>query len=269
MNPREIRSKLYYVLGHWEKGNIYDYYLDEDQSIRGGYNLSSKGTKWEGESEYVQDELNGWGVLLKDKKVIEISGGPGYFAKELSPVSRKWVVTEYSQVSAERMRNILGLEAIKFDFNSDDLSKIVDDTFDIVLLRHCINFCSDIRKFLGSIKRVIHKDTVIYCSFTQPTFASCLRWSVDDYTFPILYHPETIQKLFAEEGFIAFGKKEQGTRHWIYGGYWMTGGVHWGHVMTSPVTIPYYFLNRFKNIDVSTREKNLAMIFRKNPDARW
>lgn len=237
--------------------------------MRGGYASTSRGTKWEGESEYVQDELNGWGVSLKDKKVLEISGGPGYFAQELSSVAKRWVVTEYSAASAERMHSLLGLEAVKFDFNADDPSEILRDTFDIVLLRHGINFCLDIRKFLASLKRVIHEETVIYCSFTQPTLASCLRWSLDDYTFAIMYHPETIQKLFAEEGFIAFGKKEQGTRHWIYGGYWMTGGVHWGHVMTSPVTIAYYFLNRFKNIDVSTREKNLAMIFRKNPDACW
>lgn len=269
-NPTGIRGQLYHVLYRAEEGDeIYDYYLDESQKARGGYSLSSKGTKWEGESEHLLGELLEWGVTLNDKKVLEISGGPGFVAQELLSECRKWMVTEYNQSSVEKMKKVLGLDVIKFDFNTDNLCELVDDTFDLVFLRHGINYCTDARKLLSSIKKIIHKDSLIYCSFTQPTLASCLRWSLDDYVFAVLYNPETIQKLFAEEGFISFGKREQGTRHWIYGGYWMSGGIHWRHVMASPFTIPYYFLNRFKNINTSPREKNLAMIFRRNPDACW
>ena len=270
MNPTKMRAKIYYALyNKSDVDTIYDYYLDETQEARGGFSLSSTGTKWEGESQSVTNELKEWDVSLKDKNVLEISGGPGYFAKELSPFCKRWVVTEYSQISADKMRDTLGLETIKFDYNSDYLPALIDETFDIVFLRHGIDFCLDIRKFLMSVKKVIHKDSVIYCSFVQPTLASCLRWSLDEFTFPIMYTPETIQKLFAEEGFVAFGKREQGSRHWIYGGYMMTGGIHWDHLLASPLTIPYYFLNRLKNINISAREKNIAMIFRKNPDACW
>ena len=266
MNPTGLRARIYYAIYKSEDANLYDYYLSESQDVRGGFSLSSTGTKWEGESQSVINELKEWDVTLEDKNVLEISGGPGYFAKELSPFCKRWVVTEYSQVSADRMREIFNLDAVKFDLNSDDLAESVDETFDVIFLRHCINFSVDIGSFLVSLKKIIKPNAVIYCSFTQPTLASCLRWSLDDYTFKILYNPETIQKIFAEEGFIAFGKKEQGTRHWIYGGYWTLGGIHWGHVLASPFTIPYYFLNRLKNINISAREKNSAMIFRKNPN---
>ena len=53
------------------------------------------------------------------------------------------------------MKNKLNLDAIKFDINSDDISNLVDDTFDIIFMRHCINFCLDIKKFLKSLKKII------------------------------------------------------------------------------------------------------------------
>ena len=264
IKPISIRGKLRYALFRNGTDTFYDYYLEESQKVMGGFSLSSKGTKWEGESEYVLKELQDWNINIKDKKVLEISGGPGYFAKELQQNCKRWTVSELSELSVNRMKNKLNLDAIKFDINSDDISNLVDDTFDIIFMRHCINFCLDIKKFLKSLKKIIHKDTVIYVSFSQPTLASCMRWSLDDYTFLVLYNPETVQKLFAEEGFIAFGKREQGTRHWIFGGYWQTKNINWGHVAASPMKIPYYIINKFKNINTSSREKNLAMIFNKN-----
>jgi ubiquinone/menaquinone biosynthesis C-methylase UbiE len=154
---------------------------------------------------------------------------------------------------------LLNIEAIKFDFNKDDIGELLEDRFDIVLIRYAINFCLDIRKMLSSLKRVLNEDAIIYVSFVPPTLGTCLRWQLDDYTYLILYNPETMARLFAEEDFIAFAKYDHGSYHYLKG----------RHKKFFPLLIPYRIANSFKDINRELIQKNLVMIFRRNPNFSW
>jgi 2-polyprenyl-3-methyl-5-hydroxy-6-metoxy-1,4-benzoquinol methylase/predicted RNA-binding Zn-ribbon protein involved in translation (DUF1610 family) len=237
-----------------DKEAFYDYYLEDNQ-----VNATAKGTKWEGELDSLTKELLKFGISLKDKKVLDISGGPGFLAQDLKNICKEVVVTEYSQVSVERMKNILKLKVLKFDYDSDEISKIINDKFDIVLIRYSINFCKDIKKFLSSLKKLLHNDSIIYVSFVPPTLGVCLRWQFDDYIYNVLYSPETLARLFSEEGLIAFARYEQGRYYYLSG----------RHFRLFPFIIPYRFLNQFKNCNKDLYQKNIVMIFKKNPNANW
>ena len=57
---------------------------------------SAAGTKWESEYDALILKLDELGISLKDKSVLDISGGPGFLVKRLQDVARRAVVTEYS-----------------------------------------------------------------------------------------------------------------------------------------------------------------------------
>ena len=73
------------------------------------------------------------------------------------------------------MKTNLMIDAVRYDFNRDKLRQVVDGKFDIVLIRHAINFCKDIRELALELKQVVKPDGIIYVSFVVPTIPSCLR----------------------------------------------------------------------------------------------
>lgn len=248
-------STLFFLLNRQkDKEDFYDYYLENNQM-----HVSAQGTKWEGELDSLTKELLKFDISLKDKKVLDISGGPGFLAQELKNICKEVVVTEYSQVSVDRMKNILKLDVFKYDYNSDEINRIINNQFDIVLIRYSINFCQDVKRMLSSLKKILHNDSIVYVSFVPPTLGVYLRWQFDDYTYHILYDPETLARLFAEEGLIAFARYDHGSYHYLSG----------RHFRLLPLMVPYQFINSRKNCNKELIQKNLVMIFKKNPNAVW
>ncbi|MFA6129457.1 MAG: methyltransferase domain-containing protein [Candidatus Omnitrophota bacterium] len=237
-----------------DKDAFYDYYLGDNQ----GQGIVRR-TKWEGELESLTKELSRFDISLQNKRVLDISGGPGFLVQDLKNICKEAVVTEYSQVAVDRMKDLLKVNAVKFDYDTDKIGKVVNGKFDIVLIRASINFCLDIRKMLVSLKNILHQDSIVYVSFTPPTLGACLRWQFDDYTYHILYNPETLARLFAEEGLVAFAKYEMARYHYLRG----------RHLRFLPLMIPYQIINSAKNCNRELMQKCLVMIFRKNPSAAW
>ncbi|MBW3595861.1 MAG: class I SAM-dependent methyltransferase [Planctomycetes bacterium] len=235
--------------------DYYDYYLAGAETGR----ATAHGTKWEGETERLTQRLADLGVDLRGKSVLDLSGGPGFVAQELSQICRKVVVTEYSRLAVERMRKHLGVDAIRYDYNCDDISELVEEKFDVVLIRWSINFCLDIRGMLASLKQCLNEGAVVYVTFVPPTLGACLRWQFDDYTFLVLYHPETMARLFAEEGLLAVARKDEGAYSYLQGPR---------HKVLSPFVFPYRIVNRLKMCNQEVSQKNLAMLFQWKPAAQ-
>ena len=175
--------------------DLYDTYLDDGK-------VDSSGTAWEGISSQLMEEFESYGLSFSDKNVLDVSGGPGYVIKELSQHCNKAVVTEYSPSTVRRMSEILGMESYQYDFNKDRISDVVNDKFDVVLIRHSINFCKDLNKMAASLKAVLNEGAVVYLTFVPPTLASCLRWQMEDYIYHVLLKTETVKKIFMNEGFV-------------------------------------------------------------------
>lgn len=106
---------------------------------------SSKGTKWSGRLQTLKAQLNKVGAGFDGNVVLDISGGPGFLAKELEGVAAQAVVTEYSEVAVKGMSEYLGVRSVRYDFNRDRLSELIDDIFDVVLV-NSLNFCTTVNR---------------------------------------------------------------------------------------------------------------------------
>ena len=185
-----------------EGSTIYDYF---GKVLRNGV----AGTKYENEWQFYEKIFVKHHIDIKDKKILDISGGPGFFTKNLSENAQRAVMTEYNQTSVELAKEILGIEAYRFDLNTDTLDAIFDEPFDVILMRGaCINFCNDLDTYLESLKQIMHPDTIVYVTHCPAKLGPCLQWQLDDYTYNYLFNPETIVRAFTAAGFRVSGQKE-------------------------------------------------------------
>ncbi len=175
--------------------------------------LSPAVTKWRTETRDLIAELAGQGLDLAGKSVLDISGGPGFLARDLGAVAREVVVTEFNAAAVAGMVQHLGVKAVKFDYNSDDLASVTSGSYDVILIRYSINFCFDLRRFARSIKSVLTPGGIVYIAFIAPSLGFLLRWQHDEYTVNRLYTSETMARSFVQEGL----RLETRYRHHGYG----------------------------------------------------
>ena len=101
----------------------------------------------------------------------------------------------------EIMIQQIGVDTITYDANKDDISKLVNDYFDIILIRSVIGHIDDLEKFINQIKKIAHKDTVVVLTFHTPNLQAGIIFGYDDYTFGCFYDSKFVQKLFEKENF--------------------------------------------------------------------
>ena len=182
-----------------EESAFYDYY---DQASE----LNVEETKWYEQIEDIQKKLDLYKIDIREKKILDISGGPGFVGVEFAKIAKKVVVTEYSETAVAGMKRNLGIEAVKFDYKKDKINQVLNEKFDIIFINHSINFCTDLPNFVRDLKDILHSESFVYISFVTPSLGCCLRWQHDEYTYDVLYHQETIGRAFAEEGYSAVVK---------------------------------------------------------------
>jgi hypothetical protein len=119
-----------------DERHFYDYYNEVAKT-------GEKGTKWESANDRIITNLEKFGIDVKDKKILDISGGPGFLTKRLKPLAKLVVVTEFSKDAVNGMTKALDIEGVKYDYNSDRLSSCVNDKFDIIIIVYSIGFCND------------------------------------------------------------------------------------------------------------------------------
>jgi ubiquinone/menaquinone biosynthesis C-methylase UbiE len=216
---------------------------------------SADGTKWAHETEALLAQLARHDVRVAGQEVLDISGGPGFLARDLSSTVKRVVVTEYSDESVEGMRAALGLDVRKYDFNNDELHARVDGTFDVVLIRYSINFCQNLGAFGRELRRVMRPGGFVWVSFVLPTLGCCLRWMHDEYTYHALYSPETLHAAFAEADFTLVARETEPR-------YRYTAGRGFG---VNALSVPYLLSATLRPTGSYNREliqKNLALLFR-------
>lgn len=231
-----------------DEANYYSYYGDTSA------NGSAAGTKWRDEFETLVSQLARHNVELSDKDVLDISGGPGFVVKQLHGVARRAVVTEFSQAAVDGMVKHLGIEGAKYDFNSDRLNEVVVGKFDVVLVRYAFNFCMNPNEFASSLRHLLRDNAVVHVSFVLPSLGCCLRWQHDEYTYNVLYNPETIIRAFSEEGYSLIARESDGD-------YAYTRGRS---LKVNLLALPYRIaaLSRLRNVNRQLLQKNRVLIFR-------
>jgi SAM-dependent methyltransferase len=129
-------------------------------------------------------------------------------------------VTEFSNEAVSAMREGLGVQAIKFDYNSDDLTQCVDKEFDVILIEYSLNFCNDLERFAREAFQVVRPGGIIYATIVSPTLGTSLRWEFDEYTYNNLYVPESVALAFRRAGFVEVERGADGEYPYTQGGGW-------------------------------------------------
>ena len=176
--------------------SVYEYYaevLNANQTI--------KGTKWESIYNTLFYQLNENKIELANKTILDISGGPGFIAKELDKHAKKVYITEFSDYACKAMKENLEMEVLKFDYSKDNISKLFSNKFDVVLIINSIFFCNDIKSFFESLKDIIEEDGFVIIHTINPSLGTIIKEQFVDYTYEVLYPPSIIEEELIKNGF--------------------------------------------------------------------
>jgi hypothetical protein len=221
------------------------------------------------------DQLAAVGIDLQGKAILDVSGGPGYVACALQELGAKVLVTEYAPSTVKKMKGELKLDAVVFDYTSDDLSKITEKTFDLIMVRSSIIFCENLESFVAQVKSKLNPGGMVFLESILPTYGEIFWWQQLEYKFPRIYSQETIEKTFRRNGFfLKCGYKDCGG---YLGVKWRSYASFDRHFFTWALEFPmvafYCLLNVFKKapIDASFNHKMITQFWTMTPggDAKY
>jgi len=170
---------------------------------------------WENDLARQLGRLDKVDVDYRNKRILIISGGPGVLAKALSKYSAV-TVTEYSLEAVKAMKDHLGLNAVKYDFNVDRIEDIVQGSFDIVYAESCINYCRDLRSFVTNLTKILNDNATVIVSNDIPSIGYMLTWQFHDYIPTNYFQNEALLSLFFQSGKYEILDKFQNK----YNSYW-------------------------------------------------
>jgi 2-polyprenyl-3-methyl-5-hydroxy-6-metoxy-1,4-benzoquinol methylase len=254
--PRKAFLRLYSDKGDFTASDFYD-----DSSFQ-----STSDTEWrKSEVEQVLDQLTLLNISLKDSKILDISGGPGYVGKKLSTLGANVLVTEYSESTVNAMNSLNGIQSKVFDYNVDDISKISNNKFDLIMIRSSIIFCPNLDEFIEGIKQLLKPDGKVLLESIIPTMGEILWWQQLEYKFPYIYSQETIEKLFYKSGLsLSLGYRDYGSYIGVkYRSYSTINKQIFTWLVDFPMVVGYYILSLFKRpaIDCSLDHKMLTQVW--------
>ncbi|GAA5262957.1 methyltransferase domain-containing protein [Methanocalculus sp. MC3] len=201
-----------YNLTRKEQGvDYYKYYV---QIIEPG--IHGDRGKWNLEFDTLHSRLNNdMGISLNGKRLLDISGEPGFFGFDAKAIAKTVVVTAFADEVACVIQDKLDLKSYKYNFNEDSLINIFDDkSFDFIFVRSAIGFCEDIKVFFEECYRLLSKDGCIYISFSPASRAVCARWMFDDYTYLRQYTKDYMLRIAQSAGFSPLMEWDDGSYLW-------------------------------------------------------
>jgi hypothetical protein len=242
-----------------DEKKFYDYYYE---SAKKGI----KGTKWEKANEKVLGNLERYGISPNNKSCLDISGGPGFLTKQLASVAKNAIVTEFSQYAVDGMRSALNVEAVKFDYNSENVDQCLKGKYDIIFVIYSIGFCNDIRGFAQSLKKLMHEGCYVYLCYSPPTLGLMMRWQFDEYTYTRGWEPDTLIRVFTDIGMKLIAREDEGS--YSFDKDWFNSGKNAVSKLlrkTHRVIGKYYLNKALRRKDIMNRElvqKNERYLFK-------
>jgi 2-polyprenyl-3-methyl-5-hydroxy-6-metoxy-1,4-benzoquinol methylase len=201
--PSKAFLRLFSDRGEVSNSKFYDSYVPESK-ILSDWRLS----EW----NQLIDTLNYFHYDWAGKRILDVSGGPGYVGKKFNDHNdTHCLVTEYSEESVDEIQRVFNIPILKFDYNSDSLECIIDQKFDLILLRSSIIFCSDLRSFIHSVSRLLNPGGCVLLESITPTMGEILWWQTLEYKFPHIPSQTYVERVFCESGlYFRAGFREYG-----------------------------------------------------------
>ena len=246
-------SSLANLRGKKKQGvDFYMYYTDILKSSSALADI--QGGKWSGQFSKVRDQCDQVGFDLASKSILDISGEPGFFAKDATMICKSVSVTAFAESVSQAMIEKLGLDTKTYDFNTDQLSRVFPGQFfDAVFIRYAIGFASDLNSVAAQLMDILNPGGIAYISFSPACRAVMARWMFDDYTYLCQYPSGFLANTFKNQGFLEMGRFDEGKFHW-------REGLHWAQVVLSLRYLPSLFRGAKKS---DRYQENVTIIFKK------
>lgn len=138
-------------------------------------------------------------ISLRDKSILDVSGGPGTFAHFMKNEVGSISVSEYDPTTVAAMQELLpGVRVFQADLNDRWTDR---ESFDVALYRSCIVFCRDLPGHLDQFIERLNDGGYVYIYTARPTLGNTLRWQYEDYTMSVMYDQSYVHKLVTDRGF--------------------------------------------------------------------
>lgn len=173
---------------------IYDYFVTQDH-----IDWSIQNAK-----EFEKTIIKNYQIELKDKHVLDISGGNGHCLKYfIDKYKCDGVLTEFNKRAIKYASEQLNLKTQYYDFSVHEPTSIFKEKkFDIIFMRACIMFVSELDKTIIGLKKIL-KDggLLIIQNSIIPTLGVILRTQFDEYNFLSLYSSQFLTKTLEKNDF--------------------------------------------------------------------
>ena len=238
------------LLGKKEMGvDYYRYYED----VLGSGSLG----KWQGEYATFRERLHSVGLSLGNRRFLDISGEPGFFAAAAKKDGATDVtVTAFADNVADAIQKNLQLNAVSYDFNRQSLSERVSSRFDFIACRYALGFCERLDAFFSEIARIAAADAHVYISVSPPSLAICSRWMFDDYTYLRQYTIDFIRVAAMKNGLQPVHVFDDGT-------YRFDAGLHWAQRLLTSVYRRILSPRLRAGSDYHLYQRNVGLLFRR------
>ncbi|OYQ39018.1 hypothetical protein CHU94_16520 [Rhodoferax sp. TH121] len=218
---------------------------------------------WAGQSDMVTSELRSAGLLedWSGKRVLEISGEPGFFAQDLMHAGANIRVSAFADDVARAMTDHLGVNTLTYDFNSDDIVRKAGTdggAFDFIFVRYSIGFCLDVPGLMRSLSSLLAPGGLLYVSFSPASRAVLLRWMFDDYTYLRQYTEAHLNEAAEAAGMFSCARFDEGSFYWDHGPF----SMHWS---LRPFARRYFEAGTFFKVggEQEAVQWRVALVYRK------
>jgi hypothetical protein len=201
-----------------DEKHFYDYYKNAAEK-------GEVGTKWVKANDRILNNLAKFGISVRGKNILDISGGPGFLTKRLKAEAKRVVVTEFSQEAVNGMVDALGIEGIKYDYNSDRIQDCINEKFDIIFIVYSVGFCNDLAKFVTDLRPIMNENALVYITYSPPSLGLMIRWQFDEYTYNRCWPIDVMRKCFENIGMKEIHYVDEGDYAYDYN--WFVTGKNW------------------------------------------
>jgi 2-polyprenyl-3-methyl-5-hydroxy-6-metoxy-1,4-benzoquinol methylase len=194
--PSKAFMRLFSDKGDFRYENFYDEFVNEANNVT---------DKRLSDIDQVLDTLNYFNYDIKGKKILDVSGGPGFVPGHLNSIALECCTTEHSELAANAISDKFNIRAKRFDYNSDRLYDIYNEKFDLILVRSSVIFCENVDRFLSDCFKMLNDDGCVLVESIIPSLGEVLWWQTLEYKFPRIHSQETLEKYFYKNKFSFIG----------------------------------------------------------------
>lgn len=161
--------------------------------------------------EFTNDYVKPWAIDFKGKRVLDVSGGNGHFLAEYQKMGAEVSITEINEPTIEYIKKTHdNMNVYLYDFNRHRIHEVIDDKFDIILLRAAIMFCQDLKQLAEDMKKILKPGGKVIINYSVvPTLGVATRVQLDEFSYFALRQPESIAKTFEGGGYKTLNSRDE------------------------------------------------------------